>query len=421
MRPLRAAFAARGKDYSSTNRTGIDLYSSTESVRELGGRPTRASGARSRMQRKGDVLDQWSYMGRLARRILLTALLLSPIVSAQTPDAGSASEPRGKDAMSQAPQTPGRIRTHVNEVVVPVTVIDKKGELVLDLAQNDFHITDKGVEQKIERFDVDANPLAVVLVVDANLRLQAMAPVIRGMGSIFTETVMALSGEAAVITYGTAPEVSQPFTRDHDAVEKAISNIQFQWSDSNLYDAMAKGIDMLNSQPAQYRRVLLVVGESQDTHSHAKLSQLLQEAQLSDIVIYAIGPSSTAADLLYGKNETPGMRPPPTLKLPKLPPIAASSPYTALAIWLLTRGTNEFSNHQLEIAAASTGGIHYRAFHQETIRTALDRIGGELHAQYILTYAPNPDPYEGFNEIRVGVDRDGVKVRARPGYYAVAP
>jgi len=373
------------------------------------------------MQRKGDDLDQMSYMRRLETGVVLLTLLFLPAVGAQTPDAGSTSEPRGKDGMSQAPPAPARIRTHVNEVIVPVTVIDKKGELVLDLTQKDFQVFDKGAEQSIERFDVDANPLAVALVVEANLRLQAMARVIRGMGSIFTETVMALGGEGAVIAYGTTPEVSQPFTQDHDAVEKAISNIQFQWSDSNLYDAMAKGLELLKSQPAEYRRVLLIVGESQDTHSHANLSQVMREAQLAKVVVYAIGPSSTSGDLRYGEDEAPGQRPPPTLRLPKLPPIAGTSPYTALAIWLLTRGTNEISNHQLEVAAASTGGIHYRALRQETIQTALDRIGGELHAQYILSYAPNPDPYEGFNEIKVSVDRADVKVRARPGYYVAAP
>jgi hypothetical protein len=137
-------------------------------------------------------------------------------------------------------------------------------------------------------------------------------------------------------------------------------------------------------------------------------------------VIYAIGPSSTSADLRYGKDEPPGQRPPPKLKLPKLPPIAGTSPFTAVGIWLLTRGTNEISNHQLEVAAASTGGIHYRALRDETIRTALDRIGGELHAQYVLGYSPNPDPYEGFNEVKVIASRADVKVRARPGYYVAA-
>jgi VWFA-related protein len=352
-----------------------------------------------------------------AGSVLAVALSSVGRTHAQHQDARTDSE--GKRQIGEAPQSKNPIRARVNEVIVPVTVIDKKGEFVLDLTQKDFKVFDKGAEQEINRFDIDADPLAVALVVEANLRLQAMAPVIQGMGSIFTETVMAQSGEAAVLTYGSTADVSQPFTQDHDAVERAIAAIQFQWSDSNLYDAMAKGVQLLRNQPAPYRRILLVVGESQDTHSHAKLSQLLRDAQVANIAIYTIGPSTTAGDLRYGKGETPGQRPPPQLKLPKLPPIAGTSPYTALAIWLLTRGTNEISNHQLAVAAASTGGAHYRAFHEETIRKALDRIGGELHVQYVLGYAPGTDPDAGFNEIRVVVARPNVAVRARPGYFGV--
>jgi VWFA-related protein len=353
-----------------------------------------------------------------AGSVLVVALSSAGGTHAQNQDARTDSEAKGH--IGETPQSKNPIRARVNEVTVPVTVIDKKGEFVLDLTQKDFKVFDRGAEQKINRFDIDADPLAVALVVEANLRLQAMAPVIQGMGSIFTETVMAQSGEAAVLTYGSTVDVSQPFTHDHDAVERAIAAVQFLWSDSNLYDAMAKGVQLLGSQPAPYRRILLVVGESQDTHSHAKLSEVLRDAQLANVAIYAIGPSSTAGDLRYGKGEAPGQRPPPQLKLPKLPPIAGISPYTELAIWLLTRGTNEISNHQLAVAAASTGGAHYRAFHEETIRKALDRIGGELHVQYVLGYAPSADPDAGFNEIRVVVARPNVAVRARPGYFGVS-
>ncbi len=58
---------------------------------------------------------------------------------------------------------------------MPVTVTDKKGELVLDLSQKDFHVLDRGVEQTIDRFDLDGDPLAVALVVEASSHIQAMA------------------------------------------------------------------------------------------------------------------------------------------------------------------------------------------------------------------------------------------------------
>jgi len=378
---------------------------------------------------KGDNKNcrQWinkiTSMRRFSRTVCLgsvLALALSSGDSARKEGLLSDDSKEGRQG-AEAPQAKGRIRTHVSEVIVPVTVTDKKGELVLNLEQKDFHVFDKGVEQRIGRFEVDADPLAVALIVETNLRLQAIAPVIRGMGSIFTETVMALSGEATVVSYDSTVEVHQAFTRDHDAVEKAIANLPFWASDRHLYDAMAKGVELLKSQPPPYRRILLVIGESQDYHSHAKLSEVMRDAQLANVIIYAVGPSSSAADLRYGKDEQPGQRPPPTINLPKLPPIAAGldSSYAAVAIWLLTRGTNEISNHQLEVAAASTGGVHYRALHEESIRKALDRIGGELHAQYVLGYAPNPDAYAGFNEINVTVARSNVTVRTRPGYFVV--
>jgi hypothetical protein len=51
----------------------------------------------------------------------------------------------------------------------------------------------------------------------------------------------------------------------------------------------------------------------------------------------------------------------------------------------------------------------------------MDEIGGELHAQYTLGYRPPGDEPSGFHEIRVTVDRPGVKLRTRPGYYLPPP
>ncbi|HEV3480843.1 MAG TPA: VWA domain-containing protein [Candidatus Acidoferrales bacterium] len=351
---------------------------------------------------------------RLSLLLLVTALA----TTAQNQN-GSSSSPSGDKQQTNEPRQAGKpLRTHVNEVIVPVTVTDKKGELVLDLSQTDFHVFDNGVEQKIDRFDLAGDPLAVALVIETSSQIQAVAPTIRGMGTIFTETVMALSGEATVITYDSAVEVRQPFTQDHDAIEKAIAGVEFQSPEKKLYDGMAKAVELLKTQPPPYRRIMLVVGESQDYGSQARLRQIVRDAQLADITIYAVGPSSTGADLRYGRDEKPGERQPLPLRLPKpLPPVSTDSDYLAVAIWLLSRGTNEIRNHQLEVAVASTGGIHYRALHDETIRTAIDRIGGELHAQYVLSYVPSTDPPPGFNEIKVTLSRPNVKLRARPGYY----
>lgn len=313
----------------------------------------------------------------------------------------------------QVPQSQETIRTRVNEVIVPVTVTNKAGDLILDLSQNDFHIFDNGIEQTITTWDLGGDPLAVALVIETSSRIQPMAPVIHRMSSIFTETVMALSGEAAVITYDSGIEVHQLFTQDHDAVGKAISGVKFEVSQRKLYDGMAKAVELLKAQPSTYRRIMLVVGESEDDGSGATLGRVVRDSSHANISIYAVGTSSISADLRGDSGIAP-------LKIPGLPTIYAGGP-AGIAIWLLERGTSKIKNHQLEIAAAATGGIHYRTFREATVARALDTIGAELHAQYILSYTPAKDPRVGFNEITVTVSRPELIVRTRPGYYVPPP
>lgn len=325
----------------------------------------------------------------------------------------------------QLPQSQEKIRTRVNEVIVPVTVTNKSGNLILDLSQKDFHVFDGGIEQSITTWDLGGDPLAVALVIDTSTRIKAMAPEIHRMSSIFTETVMALNGEAAVITYDSETIVRQNFTQDHDAVGKAIAGVKFEVPENKLYDAMTRAVELLAAQPSTYRRIMLVIGESQDNESKSNLGQVVRDAAHANISIYAVGTSSVAADIRGGnKGVTP-------LKIPGLPPITTGqcidnrgNPCYDLvtpAVWLLERGTNEIKSHQLEIAAAATGGIHYRAFRDDTIAVALDRIGSELHAQYILTYSPANESLVGFNEIKVTVPRPKLTVRTRPGYYVLSP
>jgi VWFA-related protein len=294
--------------------------------------------------------------------------------------------------------------------------------MIFDLKKDNFHIYDDGVEQVIEQFDIGGDRLAVALVMETSSHIQMMSPAIRGMGTVFTETVMALEGRAAVITYDSTVEVRQPFTEDHDAVERAISKVEFNASEMRLYDAMSTAVDLLKMQPPNFRRVILIVGESQDQSSDSKLGLVLREVQLANISIYAVGPSSTAADLRYGTNGTstvpfPKSLPAHTEAPPRSPSRDARFDVLTPAIWLLTRGTNEIKNHQLEVAAASTGGVHYRVFSDSTIQSAIDKIGGEIHAQYILSYTPNAGVSPGFHKINVTVMRPKAIVRTRPGYF----
>ena len=371
-------------------------------------------------------------MGRLFKfdelggGLFVFAALLTTCARGQSTESAGAKQ-------TGVPSVQNKIKVRTEEVIAPVTVLDKQGGPVLDLTQKDFHVFDNGVEQTIDYWDMGGDPLAVALVIETSSHVAMMAPVIRGMGSIFTETVMALNGEAAVITYDSTVDVRQAFTHDHDDVQAAIAQVKFEAPEMRLYDAMAEAVEQLKTRPPNYRRVMLIVGESQDIASDAKLGVVLRDAQLANIAIYAVGPSSSTADLRFGDKPSGGgiKYPPGVLTGPTRPgampipgnegaPGGSFDPFP-VAIWLITRGTNEIKNHQLAVAAAATGGVHYRALKDRAVRTALDQIGSELHAQYIVSYAPLGERKDGFHEIKVTVTRPNVTVRTRLGYFVAAP
>src|SRR5271165_5293026 len=61
------------------------------------------------------------------------------------------------------------IKTKVNEVVLPVTVRDKKGQIVGTLKQEDFVLTDDGRPQAIKSFSHGLNlPLRLGLLIDTS-------------------------------------------------------------------------------------------------------------------------------------------------------------------------------------------------------------------------------------------------------------
>ena len=93
----------------------------------------------------------------------------------------------------------------------------------------------------------------------------------------------------------------------------------------------------------------------------------------------------------------------------------------ALAIWAVQHIKDEVKERPLEVATVGTGGAYYSTYKDRSIEKAIDEIGGELHSQYIISYAPTDGSDLGYHEIKVDVDRKGLKVRARPGYYVAPP
>ena len=73
-----------------------------------------------------------------------------------------------------------------------------------------------------------------------------------------------------------------------------------------------------------------------------------------------------------------------------------------------------------EILADATGGAAFPFTRQRALEDAIERLGAELHSQYVLSFAPE-DLAPGYHHLEVRINRRGeFRIRARPGYWATA-
>jgi VWFA-related protein len=343
-------------------------------------------------------------------------------------------------AIQQAPKQ-AKIGVSVALVNTPVTVRDSKGQMVHTLDAKDFHVTDNGVPQQILHFDMGGDPLSVVVLVQTSSRVEPILPQVGKAGIIITQTVMGASGEGAVIGFNDSVDKLQDFTANADKIENVFTHLQAGTSGSKLYDAMAVGIEMLSGQPQPTadkpgrRRVMLILSEATDVGSDTQFGAVLRQAQLANVTIYSVGLSTTRAELQAApKDTTPHPTPPGTFGTPPMPgtvqtPETEAARYgsgdlTQAIIWAVQHVKDKIKGSPLELAATGTGGAHLATFKDRSIEKAIDEIGGELHSQYSVSYAPTGTNDAGFHEIKVAIGKPGSnswKVRSRPGYYIGPP
>jgi len=363
----------------------------------------------------------------LAGFALLAALAVSATLPARAQETQGPITPQSGTPLQNAPEN--AIRVRVALVNVPVTVRNGNQELVLDLKKDNFHVFDNGVRQTIESFDLSGEPLSAVLVFETSPRIAPLLPAVRKSAIVFTQTVIGPSGDAAILSYNDTVDRLLGFTADHDKIEKTIANLKVGRGGTHLYDALSKAVGMLENRKPSRRRVIIVVGEARDAGSEEKLGEVLREAQISNIVIYTVGLSTTAAELRAPPSQSRPLpaTPPGTFGAPPFPgtaqtptseqQYAGNIDLLALVEWTVEHATSVVKDHPLEVATVATGGTYQPTFRDRSIENAVDAIGGELNAQYTLTYRPTKSDAPGYHKIKVTVDRPGLTVRTRPGYY----
>jgi VWFA-related protein len=326
--------------------------------------------------------------------------------STGTPPAQAPAAQQAPPAPADQQRVPFRVRTE--EVLVPVLVRNPSGDAVLNLGKKDFRILEDDVEQKVSFFSNDPFPLSIVFLVDDDLPQRTAEMVDRSLGAVLGG--MAEGDEMAVVLFAQYPRTVAEFGSDqsklHDILKRTDLAHHFpgsasptmtlppnpttssqetsvpQWAkitgreSKDLDDAVLYCAEMLHERPRDRRKLLLIVSDGRNSHNNtASYSQVLHELLSSDVSVYGIGVSQAVLDRKR----------------------AAIARYVD-----------------------STGGDIFYAAGQHSLEEDYTHILEESRNRYTLAYMPSgTDRSKEYHSIEVRVERPGLKVTARDGYYVL--
>jgi Ca-activated chloride channel homolog len=322
-------------------------------------------------------------------------------------------------AKAATPPTAGSqenpLKVAVSEVIVPVTVTDDKGRFVTNLEQKDFKLYDENKEQTISYFNRERNnPVVAGFLVDLSnanrLRWKEFTEAIQELVVTVMPEPKKYSGY--LIGYSTEAELMVNTTDDPEKILDRIRKIK-PGGGAALYDAVYMACTsrtLVNGEPIEPRRVLIVVGDGHDNASKKSLEEVVEIAQRNLLTIYGVSTVSFGFNAEGEKNltrltEATGGRVVYPLQ----------NVYSDVSGYLST--PSDEGNYALKVG---TGG--YASAIMKGIVNAVAATAGEIQTQYILRYTPSDtDVKREFRRIKVVVNLANVKVRAREGYFPFAP
>jgi len=268
---------------------------------------------------------------------------------------------------------------HVDWVILPVTVVDRKGGIVSNLERNNFVVYEDGQPQEIRLFKHEDVPLSLGLIVDNSGSMRAKA-------SEVVTAVLALvrslnpNDEVFIVNFNDEAKLglqsATGFTNNPADVRFALTR-EAPAGRTALYDAIAVALGQLK-QGHQDKKVLLLISDGGDNASHLQLDEVVRRARESRAAFYAISLSDAE-----GKEQNPK---------------------------LLKRLTK------------ISGGDFYDPSSPAEIEAICQRISRDLRHQYTLGYIPDNQTRNGaFRRIQVKLNvssPSAYSVRGREGYLA---
>lgn len=317
----------------------------------------------------------------------ISALPVATTNQAQQPK----SKPSPTPPTNEREQEP--ITTFIRRVRLPITVVDKKGQFVSGLTKDDFLILEDKVPQQIETFSDDigqSETFYVAMLMDTSPSTAGKLKFQQEAAMNFIQTVLRPRRDRALFaTFDNEINLRQDFTNQLDLIDRAVFGVKKLGTQTALYDAIWQFCDE-KLRSAAGRRIIVVVTDGEDTYSRAEMRDAIEIAQRTETTIFAL---STKAGFIA-----------------TVPGVEAGQ-------------VKDKADRDLQRLAEETGGAAFFTGDMLSLERSFNKISKELRAQYLVTYKPVNDRYDGSIrqiEVKLTDNRKDLKIRTKRAYRAVA-
>lgn len=334
------------------------------------------------------------------------------------PQGGATADQNG--GMSAGQEELFKIKTNVNQVLIPVRVLDPDGRLLDGLLPKDFTVLEDNIQQKLNFFTSDPFTLSAAVVIDTGMADVAVQKV--------NETYSALEGafsrydEVSVYTFSSTYSRVADFATAGKELTATLDQLKSVKGRNNgpavtsgplgpggpivngypldpgqptvytppkethvLNDAILAAARDLGKRDRSRRKIIFVISNGREWGSRASYRDVLKVLLGNGILVYGIGVEEAAI---------PGYNKLARFHLPKFG-------YTDL----------------LPKYANATGGEVTNDYRRDSIEAAYVKAIGDARNLYTLGYTTRVTPSSTYRQVEVRVDLPNVKVFAKDGYY----
>jgi hypothetical protein len=272
------------------------------------------------------------------------------------------------------------LRSTSTLVIVPTLVRSRSGELIKGLDAAHFRLIDNGREQDVFLERVENQPLAVVLLIQKGGAGGAELGNYAKLDDTIELILGASTNKLALVSFDSHVRQTWAFPPRLDGLYYGLTHQEAGDNGAAIRDAVRYAIRLLQNQPVEFRRVILLLSQDRDSGSQSSSLDVQRDVARSGSTIYSFTFPSDATKV---KNHNLSPR--------------------------------DISTAEL---AVQSGGEHVQFDGESDLGEKMLTVGNGIRSGYILSFRPN-SATPGLHTITVRVIEQNKRfqILARKSYW----